>query len=652
MSLLGSLLPKSLHLKRILFRRDAENAFYSGKPLTLPHLKEITKDNIHEYKNSYPFNLIKGSHNSAEIRDILLSLEDYRQIIQQADLAKGNIFDFPYKENIYLGDRIRWNYDYLSGYEWGKELSWRGEFFRFPDGTDIVNGWLLGRLNQLIYLGKGYLASGDEKYVIHYIKLLNEFIDENPYCTGINWIDPAEVSIRLLNMIFSLPLIIGSAFVDEKFLNIIKNQILHYAVFIENNMEEEDHGYTFLVNIASIAAAGILLKDYDYGRKLIHLASAGGEEAIRKLITSEGISNIRSTAYHPHIVEAFFIIKLSLEKAGMKLSGLFMERYSKMFDVLSSYLREDNSVPIIGDNFIRRILPFSNETNNFPLAVGCIEFNKGVYKSFFPSPIPELLFLKGKEAVEEFRRVALSEYKKISYGYLKSGIFILRNEDIHIAVDAADIGSGRRKTTGHNDILSFELFFKGKPVIVDPGTYSLYSDPAIRKQQRSVKNHNSLFIDDEEPVVLEGIQNIKEDLTKPKVTEWHSDEYEDILSVQHYAYARFADPVIIKRIFRFRKEKNKLILRDELFGGSSHKCTLNFILHPDIDVRQTALHRFSFSGPAEGELIFSTPEDVYSCSLHDSLYSPSYGKVMITKKITIIFTSRLPVYSETEILLK
>jgi hypothetical protein len=652
MSLFGSLLPGNFRLKRTLFRRDAENSFYSNKPFPIPLYKDISDDTIINYKNSYPYNFIKNSSGLKEIRDILLTLEDLAEITNKAELAFNNVFDLPCKDNIYAGKKFRWNYDYVSGYEWSKDLSWRGDLLNFPEGTDIVNAWLPGRLNELIYFGKGYLATEDEKYVQAYINHLDDFTEGNPFCTGVNWLDVGEVSIRLLNIIFSLPMVIFSEYITAEFINKLNKQILLHSIFIENNFEESDRGYSYIISLAALSASGILFKDNEFGKKLIRLSYSLAEESMRKLVTSDGITSVRSTAYHPHIVEAYIIIKHSLELAGIKVSELFTDRYSRMFSVLASFIRDDHSISVIGDAFIRRILPFSSYNNRFPLSIGCVEFSKGSFKHFLSSPPADLLFYKGADAVNMFNSIESVPYRRISHGYMNSGIFILRNNDIHITVDAAEVGSGKRKTRGHNDVLSFELFYKDKPVIVDPGAYSFYADKSIRYQQRTVKNHNTLCIDDEEPVELEGIALIKEDLSKPKITEWHSDEYEDILSVQHYAYARFADPVIIKRIFRFNKEENKLLLRDELFGGSSHKVSMSFVFHPDAIIRQEGLNRFIIKVPAALDITFLPPADNYLCTIENALYSPTYGKLFNTKKIVVYFTARLPVYTETEITLK
>jgi hypothetical protein len=637
----------SQNIKRSLFRRDAESSFYAKKDFPLPKIIPVKQDYLEEYKLKYPYNFIKKAQETADIREIFLRMEEKAVVIKEGESVLNNLFNFPGKRNVYLGDKIRWNYDYPEGYEWPEELSWRSSFLDFSEEKDALNPLLMGRLNQLIYLGKAYLAAGDEKFTLFYKFLLDDFKKNNPFPVGINWSDSSEVSIRMINLVYSIPFFIHSSLIDTEFLNSFLEQIVLHAVYIENNLENDERGYGYLTNLTALAASGFVLKESYYGDKILRLSYAKTEGIIRNIITPEGLSTVRSVPYHPHVLELFIILKTTFDKAGIRISEIFKERYSKMFDALASLLRDDDSLPCIGDPFIRRIIPFSAVTNKFPLVIGCAELNKSTYKDFIPYPSADLIFYKGIESVLSFYQINPSKYNRISYGYPESGIFVLRNNDMHITVDAAEVGSGTKNTAGHNDILSFTLFYRGNEVIVDPGGL-LTSDPLLVKQYRSALNHSTICIDNEEPVQTEGVGFLREDLTKPKIGEWHSDETEDLLSVQHYAYTRFPDPVVVKRIFRLLKDKNKLIIRDEIFGGSTHLALNSLILHPDITITQEEDSRFSFSGNVRGEITFSSPAEIY-CSIQESIYAPCIGESGKTNKISVNFTTQFPVYLITEI---
>jgi len=268
-----------------------------------------------------------------------------------------------------------------------------------------------------------------------------------------------------------------------------------------------------------------------------------------------------------------------------------------MFKVQSAYLRNDFSIPAIGDMISSRIINFNFEEdgNNFsyPMSVGAFLFKEGKFKKYSPAGTDELLFLFGSKAIEEYLSIKSAEESEISEGFEKGGHYIFKNKDIHLFIEAGEIGRQGVGAHGHNDIFSFDLFYKGKNIISDPGTYSYYADPELRNKLRSVKYHNTICIDNEFLSEFDGPFKIKEDLTRPKILDWVTNETEDILSAQHYAYTRFVDPVIVKRTFHFIKEKNIIKIKDEFLGGKEHKAFFNIYFHPDVTINKISENRFS-----------------------------------------------------------
>jgi len=640
-------------VRRKLFRREVETAYYSNRKFNLPKLSLIS---VNDFRRDYPFKFYTEEDRNDFLK-AFLKTADENKIILQAEKILQNKYNILGSGEVCFGDKINWNYDYNGKYEWTQNFPWQVNFFDFPKGVDIKYTWELARFHQGITLGKAYLITGNEIYANKFLDIFTSFITSNPYCKGVNWVNSSEVSIRLLNVIFSFAFFIPSAKIDENIINSFIDFVLYHSAFIENNLEyTKKRGDEYLANLIALAGAGIVLKDSYYGKKLLNFARTGLEQEIRSEIHNDGVSYEQSVPFHSVILEIFYLGKIILKKAEIEVSEIFKEKLYKMFEVQSAYLRNDFSIPAIGDMISSRIINFTFEEdgNNFsyPMPVGAFLFKEGKFKKYSPAGTDELLFLFGSKAIEEYLSIKSAEESEISEGFEKGGHYIFKNKDIHLFIEAGEIGRQGEGAHGHNDIFSFDLFYKGKNIISDPGTYSYYADPELRNKLRSVKYHNTICIDNEFLSEFDGPFKIKEDLTRPKILDWVTNETEDILSAQHYAYTRFVDPVIVKRTFHFIKEKNIIKIKDEFLGGKEHKAFFNIYFHPDVTINKISENRFSaVNGEIEIVLNFFSLSDYFVINLQDAEFSNKYGNLTTTKKLNIVIKEKFPAFILTEIFL-
>ena len=228
-----------------------------------------------------------------------------------------------------------------------------------------------------------------------------------------------------------------------------------------------------------------------------------------------------------------------------------------------------------------------------------------------------------------------------SVGLVKGGHYFLKSKDADIFIGAAENGKQGDRAPGHSDIFSFELFYKNSLFIIDPGTNSFNKDPEVYNRLRSIRRHNSVYIDD-----------LQIDLAHPKLLEWKSNNDEDILSVQHYAYIKLPDPVICKRTFHLNKETNLFRIKDELIGGIEHHANANLHFHPSIILRKIDDNHYSANTDVKAiEIKFHSPSDYFNTSIREVEYSPRYGKLGKTNKISIHIKDKFPSFFITEIIL-
>jgi hypothetical protein len=611
-------------IRKRIFRREVEASFYSNRKFPLPVVPKIKKADVEGFKIEFPFRFFKNQDECTASKLLLGNLEQKNEIILSADKILNNKFIL-FGNEIDLGDDISWNKDYISDYKWENNLPWKSEPFNIPHGTDIKNAWEIARFHQGILLGKAYLLTGDEKYTDKFIRIFNDFKIKNPFCACVQWIDSSEVAVRLINVIYSISFFIHSPLINELFINDFRDFVLFHSVFIENNLDYSKHrGSSYLINLLGLASAGVLFKDHHYGKKNMSFAFHNLEQEIRSQIHEDGISYGQSIPYHLVSLETLYLGKIILENSGSNFSEGYNRLLQNMFEAQYNYIREDKSVPQLGDSITSRILPFNlidiDLDYSAPLAVGAYLFGEGNYKSFFPEGTAELLFLFGPGFTQNYSRIRLEFGEKRSKGFINGGHYFLRGKEIDAFVEA-------------REILTFDLFYKGKQFIVNPRTYSISADPDMRNRLNSIRYHNSVYIDD---------MQLSKFLTRPKVLEWKSDNDEDILSVQHYAYIKLPDPVICKRTFHLNKENINLKIKDELIGGAEHLVNANIHFHPSVLLEKIADHHFSAAyQDIRIEIKLHTPSSYFNSSIREAEYSP---------KISIHLEDKFPSFFVTEII--
>ena len=166
-----------------------------------------------------------------------------------------------------------------------------------------------------------------------------------------------------------------------------------------------------------------------------------------------------------------------------------------------------------------------------------------------------------------------------SRAFPDAGVYIMRGGDAYLAVDAGTNGQGGMGGHAHNDTLSFEFAFGGRPWVIDPGTYLYTADFEARNQFRSSRYHNVLVIDGRELNRFDprNLFAMQED-ARPVVHAWSTSPQRDLLIASHRGYERLAPPASVRRTFRFQKPDGRLLVMDDVRCAGRHAftCDLHF----------------------------------------------------------------------------
>jgi Heparinase II/III-like protein len=252
-----------------------------------------------------------------------------------------------------------------------------------------------------------------------------------------------------------------------------------------------------------------------------------------------------------------------------------------MFEFMLTYTRPDGTFPQIGDNDDGRLVNLDDEpvgSHCRHLGVGGVMFERPDMLGAAGNAVETAAWLCGPRALDLPRE----QSEPTSQAFPDGGFYVMRASDVVMTIDAGEIGMRGIGGHGHNDVLSFDLWAAGAPLLVDSGTYTYTADPAARQLLRSTQSHNALRVDGQETSRL-GADRwlwLIENDAHPKDVNWQSNAQRDVFSAAHDGYRRLAEPVEHTRSISFDKHRMWWTIKDIVTGIGSHEAELFF--HPGV----------------------------------------------------------------------
>ncbi|HEV2292486.1 MAG TPA: alginate lyase family protein [Tepidisphaeraceae bacterium] len=161
-----------------------------------------------------------------------------------------------------------------------------------------------------------------------------------------------------------------------------------------------------------------------------------------------------------------------------------------------------------------------------------------------------------------------------SFGMADSGYYVMRSGSSANARQLTFDAGPKGGLHGHFDLLNFELFGYGKPLIADPGVYK-YDDSPQRRYVVSTPAHNTLSIDGENQQALEGTDN-----PGFVVDQWTNAIDHAQVAAHHHAYGHLPGRPVVGRNIWYDYDNVALIV-DWAEATASHDYTVSFNLPGD-----------------------------------------------------------------------
>lgn len=550
-----------------------------------------------------------------------INSQDKETIIKCADNALNHNFDLLGSGLMHL-DPIPWHSDFKTGYTWPTGVFYR-KLPKNPAGTDLKIPRELSRCHQLLWLGEGYLITGDDKYASEVVAQIDNWIDENPLMYSVNWECAMDVAIRAVNWMYALNFISASKSLTDEFASRVSKSLFQHAFFIENNLEKvipfsNNHYFS---DLAGLLYLGILFKHTCRGKRWLCYALKHYKQEVLIETMPSGVNYERSVSYHRLMAELMVYPYTMLSRCGYGLDSKVVERLNKALSYINNYTKDNGISPLVADNDDGRLLPFVYR-----------DFCKHGYLTSNDSPEMRIAF----QSLCESDRFVFGG--KSSCLYQDANVAILRAGKSYLYTSCCHRWRYDRNTGGfvgahlHNDLLSFVYSIGKNDIVVDPGAYVYTSDIARRNEFRSTAKHNTVLVDGEEQNILSptGAFLLKYNTNAKPLTCCS----ENVAEHCKGEYTTLSGGFTHQRSFALTEQS--LVIHDFLTkAGPGHNAKLSFHFAERVNIHEKDEVYEIVAGNRTLALSFETGS-IIEVRIMDDTVSPSYE--VLKPSITVVVT--------------
>jgi len=616
----------------------------------------------------------------------------YYITIEQADRIRGHRFDVLGSGECELGKEIDWHTDFKNKHTWQVEHFNRLELTDTKGGYDVRIPWELSRFYHAVRLGQAYLYTLDESYAQEIVDQISNWIKTNPYEFGVNWADSMTVAIRTVNWIWAYYCILESEALSTSFLALWLASLREHGEYLLKRLDTSwPRTSRLVVSLAALAYLGIMFPEFSEAARWKSVGLNKLWEELDRQVYPDGVSYEASISYHRLNTETALSVAGLCVVNGIPLLETVQARLRSMLDVIMTYTQPNGMAPNLGDTGDERlhILTVHSDPQSTShdhrhlLALGSLVLERELseWAGFIEPTTRGWSIAAGEEWQDAFwcfasdaaarftdvltrtvqrpEAVASDNWIDVRRGvrvqaralarrpvglqdvvdtrsFEAGGLYVMRNQDFHLLVDAGPVGQDGAGGHAHNDTLGITLAAYGKIFLIDPGSYLYSSDPSARNEFRSTAYHNTLQIADEEINRIpdgNGLFRLTED-AQVTIHHWISQSAYDLFDASHNGYARLDPGIVHRRQIWFDKAARLWLLHDQLRAASEaeedvrQEVEISLWFHFNaMPIRMDRTNNAIRTESDQGANLIILPLGDFSLkpSLEDGWQSPRYG---------------------------
>jgi hypothetical protein len=510
----------------------------------------------------------------------------YREAAEQILAGSFNLFG----RQRPLGFPPVWNRDPLTGTDallsFGKTLDYRD-----PSGVgNIKYLWEPNRHLEAVTLAQAWRLTGDHRFVEGCRTLVDSWLEQCPYLRGPNWSSSLELALRLTNWSCAWHLLGGDGSVlfegraGEAFKARWLTAVRQHCHFIAGHLSRYSSANNHLLG----ELLGLLLGATTWpcwpesGRWRTQALREFEEQALLQNGV-DGVNREHAIWYQHEVADMMLLAGLTARANGCEFASAFWQRLEAMLEFIASCMDVGGNVPALGDADDALIVRFSPAADfrayQSLLASGGVLFGRADLRHKAGSFDDKSRWLLGDEAAVSFAAFPPhSSGERLRRSFAAGGYYILGSEfetprEVHLIVDAAPLGYLAIAAHGHADALSFVLSVAGRPLLIDPGTYSYHTQPLWREYFRGTSAHNTLRVDGGDQSVSGGPFMWTQHANTHCLTVELGADTERVIA-EHDGYRRLADPVVHRREVAYQRSARLIRVTDQLRSSSAHRVEI------------------------------------------------------------------------------
>jgi Heparinase II/III-like protein/Heparinase II/III N-terminus len=511
------------------------------------------------------------------------ALDTYREAAQRILQGKFRLFG---NRDWMLGFPPDWNRDPSSGTHaplaFGKTLNYR-------DASLVGNIkylWEPNRHLELVTLAQAWRLSGEARFAEGCRTLVDSWIARCPYMMGPNWTSSLELALRLVNWSCAWHLLDGDEsvlFQDQdgsafkaRWLAAVRQHCHFIAGHLSLYSSANNH---LLGELLGLLIGSTTWPCWPESTRWRTQALQGFSEQALLQNGADGVNKEQAIWYQHEVADMMLLAGLTAAANGCDFGRPFWQRLEAMLDFIASCMDVAGQVPAFGDADDAVIVRFNPEPDlrayQSLLATGSLLFGRGDFKHKAQVFDDKSRWLLGDAAAAKFAALAPdSSGRRLRRGFEAGGYYVLGSEfetarEVRLIVDAAPLGYLAIAAHGHADALSFTLSVAGRPMLIDPGTYSYSTHSRWRDYFRGTSAHNTVAIDHLDQSVPGGAFLWSRHANTRCVVFAPGADQERIVA-EHDGYSRLEDPVVHSREIIYRSAARLVRVTDHIRCASAH----------------------------------------------------------------------------------